>query len=624
MNTETIKTKHFYKHLRKQILIMLGLSLGPGLGYVVLGIIHDAIIRSLAWYLVLAIVSIWGYKLYKSFIFETMSKNALATWYRDTTYFYYCIFSLWTVIFILYVPLEESKMHYIAIFTQIGASVVASSLLFSDRRLFIPIIFILTVPLIIYFSQIGSWYGYVLTIFSCVFTGVLYYASTSSYSLLEKTNFQAAHDQLTGLFNRNYFVDAMQQVINTLRSDKSYSCLILIDLDHFKTINDSLGHDIGDIMLKEVAHRMNKIVPEDAVIARMGGDEFIVVGSITSTEESCFARSMKMAEELRESLKTVYIINQHQLYISASIGISLLHTPDENAGQYIKEADIAMYEVKDKGRDGIVVFGKEIAERVEKNLQIERLLHSALENDEFFLNFQPQFNTAHEIVGCEVLLRWNNKELGFISPADFIPIAEKTGLIIDIGTYVLEESFKALRDWEKSAIDLKKLSINVSMRQFFDQNFLTDIEKLTEKYLSSELTKKIVLELTESIMADEINKLIDIMNLLKAKGFSFSIDDFGTGYSSLSYLRQVPVDEIKIDRSFINELTTSKSDRSMIEIILNLSKAFKLKVVAEGVETKEQEEILLQHKCVLFQGFLFSRPLLREDFEELLRNQSLD
>ena len=613
------KTKQFYVFLHKQILVMLGLSLGPGIGYIVLAAINDAVLRAVTWYFSLVIVSVWGYRLYRSFNFDQMSQTALDAWYQNTSYFYYVIFSLWSLIFILFVPFDENNLHYVAIFTQVGASVVAATLLFSDRRLYVPIISILIFPLIFYFSQIGELYGYILTLFSIVFYGVLYYSSTSSNKLLYKTTYQSSHDQLTGLYNRNYFIEVMQQIINSLREQQGYCSLLLIDLDHFKTINDSLGHDVGDLLLQEVAKRMSKIVPSRCVIARMGGDEFIVVGLISQTYDECYDNSTKIAEALRTSLKSEYYIDKHSLYISASIGISILNDTNQNANQYIKEADIAMYEVKDKGRDGVVVFGKEVATRVERNLEIERLLHQGLIKNEFQLNFQPQVDKTRCVEGCEVLLRWFNEELGWISPTEFIPIAEKTGSIIDIGYFVIEETFKTIKEWQGNKINLKQISINVSIRQFYHYSFIEDVEKLSNQYLTDALRKNIVFELTESVMADEIDVLISIMNCLKDKGFSFSIDDFGTGYSSLSYLRKVPLDEIKIDRSFIQELTENSKDQSMVEMILNMSKVFGLKVVAEGIETQEQENILVQSNCDLMQGYLFSKPLDKISFEAYYR-----
>lgn len=600
---------------------MLGLSLGPGIGYIVLAGLNGVMGRAVAWYVLMILASVWGYRLYRQFDYSSMSSADMDSWYKSTSYFYYIIFSLWTVIFLLFAPLHEVQMHYVAIFTQIGASVVASTLLFSDRRLFVPIILILIVPLALYFLSIGTWYGYILTIFSIVFLWVLYYSSSSSNQLLQKTNFQASHDQLTGLFNRNYFIDAMQQVINTLRSTQGYSSLLLIDLDHFKTINDSLGHDVGDVLLKEASRRMQELVSRNTVVARMGGDEFIIVGEVCATYDDCYESSMNLAENLRESLKATYKIDIHNLYISASIGISILHQPELNANQYIKEADIAMYEVKHKGRDGIVVFGSEVAEKVERNLEIETQLHHALSNGEFSLNFQPQLDREHKVAGCEVLLRWHHETLGHVSPAEFIPVAEKTGLIIDIGNHVIEESFKTLRDWHNEGIELKQLSINVSMRQFFHHSFINTVERLSNHYLNEQLRRCIVFELTESVMAEEIESLVSSMNRLRDEGFTFSIDDFGTGYSSLSYLRQVPLDEIKIDRSFIEELTENASDQSMIEMIMNLSQVFGMKVVAEGVETPEQESILLNGNCDLLQGYLFSKPLSRQAFERYYREQ---
>ena len=511
------KTKQFYVFLHKQILVMLGLSLGPGIGYIVLAAINDAVLRAVIWYFLLVIVSVWGYRLYRSFSFDQMSQTALDVWYNNTSYFYYVIFSLWSLIFILFVPLDENNLHYVAIFTQVGASVVAATLLFSDRKLYVPIISILIFPLIFYFSQIGELYGYILTLFSIVFYGVLYYSSTSSNKLLYKTTYQSSHDQLTGLYNRNYFIEVMQQIINSLREQQGYCSLLLIDLDHFKTINDSLGHDVGDLLLQEVAKRMSKIVPSKCVIARMGGDEFIVVGLISQTYDECYDNSTKIAEALRTSLKSEYFIDKHSLYISASIGISILNDTNQNANQYIKEADIAMYEVKDKGRDGVVVFGKEVATRVERNLEIERLLHQGLMKNEFQLNFQPQVNKTRCVEGCEVLLRWFNEELGWISPTEFIPIAEKTGSIIDIGYFVIKEVFKTITEWHGNKIDLKQISINVSIRQFYHYSFIEDVEKLSNQYLTDALRKKIVFELTESVMADEIDVLINIMNCLKDK-----------------------------------------------------------------------------------------------------------
>jgi len=591
---------------------MLGLSLGPGLGYIFLGYLYEALVPAVSWYGLLLVTSIWGFYLYRQYNFDEMTQDSLHRWYRQTSYFYYLMFAWWTVIFILMVPRTEYNLHYVAIFTQIGASVVSSTLLFSDRKLFIPAIAIVVAPLVVYFSLLGQWYSYVLTIFSMIFWWVLYYASNSSYQLLQKSYIQSSKDQLTGMYNRAYFIDAMEHTINDIKQTGGYCCLILIDLDYFKTINDSLGHDVGDVLLKEVADRMTGLVPDKAIAARMGGDEFIVISPTNTSRESCTDNAIKLAEQLRSELKRTYKIDRHHLYISASIGVSVIHNPDSRANKYIKEADIAMYEVKDKGRDGVVVFTDEVAERVENELEIERLMHFSLEKGEIFLHFQPQVNRDLKIVGCEVLVRWNNAKLGNVPPSLFIPIAEKTGLIVEIGKFVIDESFKILNEWGQKGIVLDQLSINVSMRQFFDHSFSSEVKKSCDQYLGEEQVKKVVLELTESSMAEELERLIEIMDDLRSYGMSFSIDDFGTGYSSLSYLRQVPLDEVKIDRSFVSELLDDKNNQDMIETIVHIAQVFDMKVVAEDVEMDEQKDFLLHSKCDLLQGYLFSKPVSKE------------
>jgi len=605
----------FYLFLQKQILLMIFLSLVPGLAYIVLGWVNGVVIPALVWYGLVILTSLWGWKLYTDFHLEKMSTDALASWYKKLTIFFYLIFSLWTLIFILYAGESDNNLNYIAIFTQMGASVVASTLLVSDKKLFFPVLLILMLPLVGYFSLIGEWYGYVLSIFSIIFLGVLLYSSDNSYKLIQKNYYQAQHDSLTGLYNRRYFVEYIDQLIKRVEFSKKFAYILLIDLDHFKTINDTLGHDIGDKVLQEVARRIKNYCNDKHLIARLGGDEFVIVSDEYDESENCQEIASSFAEKLLEILKEPYFIDNHHLYLSASIGVNGIGHVATETRHFIKEADIAMYEAKAQGRDGIIIFNDALAKRVEYHLEIERRLYFALEYNEIELRYQPQFNSLKKIIGCEVLLRWNNPEFGFVAPSEFITIAEKTGLIIELGNYIIEEAFKTLKMWDEQGIELEQFSINISVRQFFHSSFAEEVERLSKKYLNENTKNKIIFEITETILIEDMNRIVSSMNKLRELGISFSMDDFGTGYSSLSSLREMPIAELKVDRSFVNHLNKYESDQLMVTTILSMAKIFNLKTVAEGVETEEQFNFLIKNGCDIFQGFYFSKALSQSDFQ---------
>jgi len=616
-----MRDKRFYDFLHRQIPVFLGLSLFPGLGYLFLGWLNDIFVPAFVWYLLVIAVSLWGYRLYRGLDFDAMSESRRDRWYRQCTWFFYALFLLWPLIFLLYVGQDAYKLHYIAIFTEIGASVVAAALLSSDRRLYRPTLFILMVPLIVYFFFIGEWYGYVLTLFACTLTWVLLYAAGSSHDLLMKAYHQATHDGLTSLYNRQYFIEHLQQRMNSLSESGEFSYLLLIDLDHFKTVNDSLGHDVGDQLLQDVVTRLQQQLPAGDVLARLGGDEFIITGGDFADRAACARAALELSESLIARLKQTYVVDKHHLYISASIGVSIISRRGANAGTFIKEADIAMYEVKAKGRDGVFMFNEEMSARVESRLQIERLLHFALASAEITLHYQPQLDRAGRVVGVEALARWNNATLGAVSPAQFIPIAEQTGLIVELGNHILESAFVTLREWHDAGIALDQFSINISMRQFTHHDFEARVEALVQRHLDAGLCRKLMFEITESIVAEDINRVILVMNRLKQLGIRFSMDDFGTGYSSLSYLNRLPLDEIKIDRAFVCVLGREEEGRAMVVTILNMANTLKLKVVAEGVETVEQLDFLMQHDCQLFQGYYYAKPLTKDQFVSYYRQR---
>lgn len=603
----------------KQIPVLIALFASTGAGYIYIGYLYSSLLPELLWYLVVLGVSFWGYKLYKRYRDNNLNIDDKEKWLNQLRYFLFTYFSLWTVIFILYTTRENVELHYIALATQLGSSVVSSAILVSQKKLVRITLISLMLPVMIYFILVDEFYSYLLAIFTFVLGGVLLYAANNTYNYLVKSQFQAYNDHLTKLGNRRYFIENLEDSIKVQKQNKNFIYLLLIDLDHFKTINDTLGHDIGDELLIEVAHRMRELSQKyRCEVSRLGGDEFCILSDFYTTKDECFNVALEFSNELLEKIKKSYKIDEHHLYISASVGVSIIDNPDMRATTFIKEADIAMYEAKAKGRDGVILFTDELAKTIEYKLDIERLLHFALKENEISLRYQPQINVNSEKLSCEVLARWNNRDLGFIPPDVFIPISEQTGIIIELGYYILEESFKTLKEWDEKGIELAQMAVNISMRQLFHNTFIDDVQKLCAKYLNEKLTAKIIFEITETSTAEDINLLIKTMEKLKKLGIHFSIDDFGTGYSSLSYLRQLPLDELKIDKSFINEIVTTKDGKKMVKTILDIAKNLNLSVVAEGVEKADQENYLISQNCDVLQGYYFSQPILKDEFESYI------
>jgi len=323
------------------------------------------------------------------------------------------------------------------------------------------------------------------------------------------------------------------------------------------------------------------------------------------------------AEGLLNIIRQMYIIEGHHLHISASIGVHQIDPSFLYSTNFIREADIAMYEAKAQGRDGVIIFNKELAQRVERHLHIEQKLHHAIREHKINVFFQPQFDKNELVVGCESLTRWYDYSLGVLNPEEFIPIAENTGLILDLGSYVLKETFECVSRWNAKGMKLKSFSVNVSMRQLLCESFVEEVAQLMKLYFpKKENGQKIYFEITEHVFAEDMKRVVSVMNQLKKLGISFSIDDFGTGYSSLSYLKVLPIDEVKIDQSFIAGLSESRSDKKMISTIISIAKNFDLNIVAEGVETFEQLAFLSKINCDVFQGFYFDEPMSLIEFEK--------
>ncbi len=608
---------YFYLYMQKQIILMMLMSLILGAIYVFICWVNDIFFMALSWYCTLNIACLWGWSIYLKLNISNMTFYDLNKWYNQVRYFMYVVFALWSIIFIFYVQETETHLDVVAIFFQFFMAIIVSAFLGSDKKLFVPTLLILIFPLLIYFSSLGVWYGYFLTIATLGLLGILLYASNKSYTLIQQIYYEAQTDNLTGLYNRRFFLVHLDTLINTLKNDKKYGYILLIDLDYFKTINDSVGHKVGDSLLANVGERITDMCKDTHISARLGGDEFIIAGEEYDTKEEAIEDAQNFAEILRKKLKKTYYVEEHQLYLSASIGINVLGHLNLNASDVIKEADIAMYTVKDTERDGVILFNHKLKTKIDKKLEIERRLRFSIQNNEIALNYQPQFSADRNIIGVEVLVRWYSKELGSVSPNDFIAIAERIGFIVELGTHVLEESFKTFNDWDMKGISFEHFSINISVKQFLHPNFLDDVYKLCQKYLTKSNRNKIRFEVTETLFAEDIDRIVKIMNTVQEWGISFSMDDFGTGYSSLSTLKNLPVNELKIDQLFVSRIGYDFSDEMMLVLILSMQTVFNVDIVAEGIETQEQYDFLVKHSCGIFQGYYFSKPLDKVAFETL-------
>ena len=444
----------------------------------------------------------------------------------------------------------------------------------------------------------------------------------------EKIRYLAYYDCLTGLPNRLFFKDNVERALNGRHGKKV--ALLFIDLDRFKNINDTLGHGVGDKLLQLVADRLQKGVRKtDMVsrncldenfdmIARLGGDEFtVLLESLSSAPDAS-----KAARRIIEELSTSFEIEGTEVFVTASIGISIWPDDCQDAITLIKNADMAMYHAKELGRNNFQFFNESMNIAALQRLLLETNLRKALSRGEFVLNYQPQISLPDgRIYGVEALARWDSPELGCVSPGTFIPLAEETGLITALDDWVMEEACRQLKEWELAGLANIKVAVNISGRDLAHNNRM--IEKATQLLTTfGILPHTLEFEITEGVLMDNAEKTIETFHSLRDLGFKLSIDDFGTGYSSLGYLKRFPVNTIKIDQSFVREVTSDAGDAAIVKAIITLAKNLKMSVIAEGVETKEQMEFLYACGCTEMQGFYFGRPVPVEDITQLLIRQN--
>ncbi len=447
---------------------------------------------------------------------------------------------------------------------------------------------------------------------------VLSFRNATEQKKSEERLAQLAHfDSLTGLANRMLFLERLKyNLIQSKRYENKFA-LLFLDLDRFKVINDSLGHDIGDLLLKEVAKRIKNCLRESDTIARMGGDEFTIILTRINKDEEVGMVAWKIIEKLHEP----FMLMGYECLIGVSIGIALYPKDGETIEMLLKNADTAMYHAKEQGRDNYKFYTPELNAAALERLKLEIDLRKAVEREEFILYYQPQVDLeTGKIIGLEALIRWNHPEKGMIHPVKFIPVAEETGIIVSMGEWIIRKACQELKSMRREGITDVRMAINISGRQFREKTFITNAKKIIEEEEGD--TNYIEMEVTESMAMQDVDETIKILKELSEMGIFLSIDDFGTGYSSLSYLKKFPINKLKIDRAFINQITTDTDDEAIVKTIISMSHNLGLKVIAEGVETGEQVEFLVKLKCDEVQGFLFSKPVPIERIKEILRDYS--
>jgi diguanylate cyclase (GGDEF)-like protein/PAS domain S-box-containing protein len=435
----------------------------------------------------------------------------------------------------------------------------------------------------------------------------------------ERIQYLATHDGLTGLPNRVLFSQLLNLTIHSAQRYQRKFAVLFIDLDRFKIINDTLGHEAGDILLKEIAARFGQCLRASDVVARLGGDEFVVLIQEIHEPDQVVTVARKI---LSAAIKPITIVGQ-ECRVTASIGICLYPADAQDEPSLMQNADVAMYLAKEEGKNNFQFYTKGIKRQSIERLSMETELRQGVERNEFLLHYQAKLDLNSEaITGVEALVRWQHPERGLIAPMQFIPLAEETGLIVAIGRWVLRAACAQNVAWQRAGLPLLCMAVNLSPRQFADENLLRDIDgALQESGMNPELLE---LEITESMVMGNIDRAARQLGAIKKMGVRLAIDDFGTGYSSLAQIKRFPIDTIKVDRSFIRELQTNQEDRAITEAIIAMGKTLSLTVVAEGVETQEQKTFLRQHACDEMQGYHFSKPIAADQFAELLRRNSAD
>lgn len=444
-------------------------------------------------------------------------------------------------------------------------------------------------------------------------------------ALLEQMNLTlqslSTTDPLTRLPNRRLLMERLHQALAARMRNGQTGALLFIDIDNFKNLNDTLGHDMGDLMLQQVAKRLEYCVREGDTIARIGGDEFVVMlEDLSRVPLEAAAQTEAVGEKIRDTLNQPYQLGTYEYLSSPSIGATLFNDDSQTVEELLKQTDIAMYQAKKAGRNTLRFFDPQMQSAIDARSVLEVELRKAIEKEQFRLYYQIKVDSSCQPYGAEGLIRWMHPVRGLVDPDAFIPLAEETGLIRPIGQWVLETACAQLRAWQANPLTQKLiLSVNVSAKQFHQADFVEQVKSALARHAVAPNLLK--LELTEGMLLENVDEIVSTMNALNALGVRFSLDDFGTGYSSLQYLKQLPLDQLKIDRSFVRDLADDHSDKAIVRTIIAMAQSLNLDVIAEGVETEAQLSLLQSKGCSNFQGFLFGTPVPIEQFELLFKGK---
>jgi len=439
--------------------------------------------------------------------------------------------------------------------------------------------------------------------------------------LLEQRNelhHQANYDSLTGLANRDLFNDRLEQAIEKSKRNSTKMALLFIDLDHFKEINDSHGHKIGDEVLKVVTKRFNKTIRREDTLARLGGDEFtVIIENLHQGQDASL-----LADKILKVLEKPIAIGNNEFYVLSSIGISIYPDDGSSPANLLKYADAAMYKAKDEGRNNFQYYCSEMTELAFERVAMETSLRVALKNEEFLVYYQPQVDgRSNRLIGIEALVRWQHPTMGLVLPTKFIPLAESTGLIVELDRFVMKTTMTQISKWYKDGLNPGVLAMNLSVIHLQQKDFLTMFSNLIQETECK--PEWLELEVTESQIMKNPEEAIKILNEISDIGIELAVDDFGTGYSSLSYLKKLPINKLKIDRSFVKDLPDDEEDIAITKAVIALAKSLNLRTIAEGVETKEQKEFLVENSCENIQGYFYAKPMSAFDMEVTLLNQKL-